>query len=130
MLLGFHTMLTALLESGLVGLLCAFTRWWTARFDFLLGTEPERPWRAEEEVEVSVFGFGSMVPPLNLALGHDLPDQSMNLAQHRSSTADRRGPGATPRASGFPGSGLLGPGLEFRVSMAAAADPPSARVRG
>jgi len=123
-------MLTALLESGLVGLLCAFTRWWTARFDFLLATDPERPCRPVKEVEVGDFGCGSMVPPLNLALGHDLTDQSMNLAQDRSSTADRRGPGATPRASGFPGSGLLGPGLEFRVSMAAAADPPSARVRG
>ena len=121
---------TALLGSGLLGLLCALTRWWAARFDFLLATEPERPWRPAKEVEVSDFGCGSLVPRLTLATGHDLPNDSMNLAQLQPTTADRRGPGATPRLPGFPGNGLLGPGLEFRVSMAAAADPPSARVRG
>jgi len=123
-------MFTALLETGLLGLLCAFTRWWTARFDFLLATEPERPWRPVKEVEVGDFGCGNTLHPLNLAFGHDLPEQSMILAQLQPTTPDRRGPGATPRLSGLPGHGLLGPGLEFRVSMAAAADPPSARVRG
>jgi len=57
-------MLTALFETGLVGLLCAFTRWWTARFDFLLAAEPERPWRAGKEAEASDFGCGEHGPAI------------------------------------------------------------------
>ena len=95
-------MLTALLETGLMGLVCAFTRWWTARFNCILATEPERPWRVGKEAEVSDFGSGSTVPLLNVAFGHYHPDNTMISTRRLLPTADRRGPGGFTSSTWVP----------------------------